>query len=250
MTGVALLATFFVLIVGRQLRNVLHQIKALHGHKSGGRENESVLCLDSPELGEVRRVLFTVNDHIEVHPRQIRRILRRSLDSNIVEEIAVCRPLLHLKSPVFRRRVDEYRLECNAVRSDQSAQSDTVRFAFYFGASKSYLSQIESLTKKAAALRAKRSRRANGMSGIAPNGPFKLPWKSLFDSEQRASPKSAASSVDGDAEQIELERVRSRSSSVGGDGDAVSGIELTEMSGVTGRRPSERGIIDQFTDSQ
>ena len=283
--GALMLCGFFLFIIGHLFRNVLQEIKAISGDNDNDGESASVLLLDSPNLSAVRRVLFTINDSIPMHPRQIRRLLRRSLDSNIVEEIAICRPLFHLNDAVFRRhrygqrvragdhgsgRRDEWewRFECksnfnanpngndndnvngngdhhrfhdlySASNSDSNSNSIDVRFVFYFGASKSYLSQIEAMTKKAAALRARASPKGHGKRGIRnqQNVAFKLPWKSLFDSEQRAP---STTTTMAELQRADLERVGSISISNdggniiedGGDGDGdkygatMDGVEV------------------------
>ena len=105
-----------------------------------------------------------------------------------------------------------------------------IHFIFHFGASKSYLSQIEAITKRAAKLKAKAQSKGHGKSahhGMKQNVTFKLPWKSLFDPEpeQRAPPTPQLESA-GDPPlppQIEMERVRSISTSKGLDeGNAVT----------------------------
>ena len=137
-----------VLILGyiclKQLRKVWHHVSIIYNVQ------RNVLLLESPQLSELINVLSTVNDDINIHPRQIRRLLRQALDSNIVKDVPVCTPSLHLKRPTFYKndQLNQYILKFNHIIHDQINNiNQQICFDFYFGVPKSYYFQLKSITK-------------------------------------------------------------------------------------------------------
>mmetsp|Transcript_52967 Transcript_52967/g.87757 ORF Transcript_52967/g.87757 Transcript_52967/m.87757 type:complete len:595 (+) Transcript_52967:34-1818(+) len=156
---ILLVLIFFIGL--KQCRRVWRQIHMIYN----GQRN--VVALDSAEVHDLIDTLCTVNDTIPIHPRQIRRILRKLLDANVVKEIACSQPTLHLKQPHFYKHDErkQYIVKLNAHQRappsslllpvlnnnsnvlNNSGSSPQRIFDFYFGVPKHYYFQLKSITK-------------------------------------------------------------------------------------------------------
>ena len=87
-----LFALFLSYIFIKQLKRVWNHINIIRKLK------RNVLLLQSSELSQLTNILSSTNDYIQIHPRQIRRMLRQALDSNIVKDVPISKPTLHYLS--------------------------------------------------------------------------------------------------------------------------------------------------------
>ena len=137
--GAIILALFILFIGLKQLRGLWQQIRIIYR----GRKN--VLLLQSSELSELINVLSSVDDHIAIHPRQIRRILRQALDSNVVRDVPTSKPDLHLLRPSMTKDDEkkQYILQCNHHQRESEQKEDkSICYEAYFGVPKSYYLQL------------------------------------------------------------------------------------------------------------
>eukprot|EP01083_Nonionella_stella_P012625 35761_1 len=149
-----LFISFLFFLTLKELRELWQHVHIIY-NKSPSSGSSNVLLLQSSQLSDLTDTLSTVDDTIEIHPRQIRRILRQALDSNIIKDVATSQPDSYLKQPTFNKINNEYILRVNHYQKQQQQTDDThaatdedttICFDFYFGVPKSYYFQIQSIT--------------------------------------------------------------------------------------------------------
>eukprot|EP01083_Nonionella_stella_P012626 35763_1 len=156
-----LFISFLFFLTLKELRELWQHVHIIY-NKSPSSGSSNVLLLQSSQLSDLTDTLSSVDDTIEIHPRQIRRILRQALDSNIVKDVATSQPDSYLKQPTFNKINNEYILRVNHYQKQRQQTDDidddahaateekeddtTICFDFYFGVPKSYYFQIQSIT--------------------------------------------------------------------------------------------------------
>ncbi len=72
----------------------------LHYTVVADRSRNVLYLTDCTMLSELREVLHTIHDNIDMNPRQLRRLLKTALDENVVKKVSSTSPNLHI-SPHF-----------------------------------------------------------------------------------------------------------------------------------------------------
>ena len=85
----------------------------------------NVLLLESNVLAELRDVLHTIHDNIEMNPRQIRRLLRSALDENVVKEVTQSECDVHIDAR-FLVCYTLYSLDLSQIRTLHSIKCPCV----------------------------------------------------------------------------------------------------------------------------